>query len=401
MNHDNRTAIEPSLSISASGVTLEHEGLVLRFDAAGRLTTIYDGNHVYHRGVENTMCEKWWTDASIDETRVRIRRLRRVSASRRKQLLETAYDKASRCLRPILARREDEFCTAERESMRQVLRQSRKKLEQERRVVRSIYNPIGVLPPDQYKSVVLQAVTGCPYDCSFCTLYDDTDVRVRSIEEFDAHARAVKSFFGRGLQSCQTVFLGDADPLSAPQDVLIPMLKLVAQEFPVQYENGIYTFLTARTAANTSHEKLNLLAEHGIERVYIGVESGCEDVLKVLRKPQTLDEVVTGVSQVKAAGIDVGVIVLAGVGGHELATSHLTRTSELLETLPLDSHDIVYVSPLEEDATNDYREQLHAHSLSRIDEREIAAQAKRLRSRLAEGVSARVARYHVSEFVYF
>jgi radical SAM superfamily enzyme YgiQ (UPF0313 family) len=401
MNHDNRTAIEPSLSISATGVTLEHDELVLRFDAAGRLTTIYDGNHVYHRGVGNTMLEKWWTDAYVDETSVRIRRFRRVSASRRKQLLETAYDRASRCLRPILARREDEFCTAERESMRQVLRQSRKKLEKERRAVRSIYNPIGVLPPDQYKSVVLQAVTGCPYDCSFCTLYRDTDVRVRSIEEFDRHTQAVKSFFGRGLQSRRTVFLGDADPLSAPQDVLIPMLKLVAQEFPLQYENGIYTFLTARTAANTSHEKLNLLAEHGIERVYLGVESGCEDVLEVLRKPQTPDEVVTGVRKVKAAGIDVGVIVLAGVGGHELATSHLARTTELLETIPLDSHDIVYISPLEEDNTADYCEQLHERSLSRMGEWEIAAQAKRLRSRLAEKVPARVARYHVSEFIYF
>lgn len=401
MDDDNRTAIEPSLSISATGVTLEQDGLVLRFDAAGRLSTLYDGNHVYHRGVENTMLEKWWTNAYVDETRVRIRRFRRVSASRRNQLLETAYNKVSRCLRPILARREDEVCMAERESIRQVLRQSCKKLEKERRVVRSIYTPIGVLPPDQYKSVVIQAVTGCPYDCSFCTLYNDTDVRVRSIEEFDVHAQAVKSFFGRGLQSRRSVFLGDADPLAAPQEVLIPMLQLVAQKFPLQYENGVYAFLTARTAANMSRQKLNLLAEHGIERVYIGVESGCTDVLEVLRKPQTPDEVVTGVRQVKAAGIDVGVIVLAGVGGQELATSHLARTTELLETLPLDSHDIVYISPLEEDNTADYCEQLHERSLSRMGEREVAAQAKRLRLHLAEKIPGRVARYHVSEFVYF
>jgi molybdenum cofactor biosynthesis enzyme MoaA len=178
------------------------------------------------------------------------------------------------------------------------------------------------------------------------------------------------------------------------------MLKLVDQKFPVQSGNGIYAFLTAQTAANMSRKKLDCLADHYINRVYIGVESGCEAVLEVLRKPQTPSDVVEGVRQVKAAGIDVGVIVLAGVGGHELSNPHIERTIELVGSLPLDSNDIVYVSPLEEDDTANYREQLNKHSLSRMGFGKIAAQAQLLRSRLSKRVPARVTRYHVSEFVY-
>lgn len=396
-----REEIPPSVSVSAKGMTLEQNGLVLRFDAAGRITTLYDGDHIFHRGIDNSILEKWWSDAQTNGTHVRMRQSRRVSTSRRNELLDTAYDIASDCLPSILDERESDLRPAEWESIRRVLQQSPDALKAERQSVCSIYEPVGVLPPDQYKAIVLQAVTGCPYDCSFCTLYRDTDVNVRSVDEFEEHVAAVNSFFGRGVNSRRTVFLGDADPLAAPQDDLIRMLNVIARIFPSQHAAGVGTFLTARTAAHTPQHKLDMLAKHGIERVYIGVESGFEDILKLLRKPQTPDEVVTGIERVKAAGVDVGVIVLAGVGGHELADIHLARTRALIRTLPLDARDIVYVSPLAEAETADYRERLQERSLSRMDDGEIAAQAKRLRSLLDHTTAARVSRYNVSEFIYF
>lgn len=264
----------------------------------------------------------------------------------------------------------------------------------------SLYEPIGVLPPDQYRTVVVQTATGCPYDCSFCTLYG-TELDVRSVEEVETHLAELKSFFGRGLRSRRTVFLGDADPLAAPYETLRGTLQTIASELPTLHEGGVNAFLTARTAARLSPEKVEMLAAEGLDRVYIGVESGAESVLDVLRKPQTTEEVLEGVRRLKTAGIAVGVIVLAGVGGQELVTAHLEETSELISSLSLDANDIVYVSPLAEAETDDYSEQLRDRSLSELSETEIAAQTERLRSRLADQTPARVSRYHVADFVYF
>ena len=392
---------ELSLSVSSAGVTLEQRGIVFRFDAAGRLTRLYDGDHIYYRGLDNTLLEKWWTDTCTDRSSVRIRQSRHVETPRREYLLRTAYDTATYHLQPLLNERADDFQPAEQESIRRVFQHSPETLQREQQTVRSIYEPIGVLPPDQYKAIVLQSTIGCPYDCAFCTLYRDTELVVRSVADFKAHAIAVKSFFGRGLQSRRSVFLGSADPLAAPRKELIGMMDVIAREFPKQRANGVSAFLTVQTATRSSPRKLELLSANGLDRVYIGVESGAEEILELLRKPQTPDEAKTGIERVKAAGLDVGIIVLAGVGGREISDRHFTRTSEFLGTLPLDEEDIVYVSPLVVDETADYPERLRDRSLTPLSQLEITTQAKRLHSRLAEQLAARVSRYHISEFTYF
>ncbi|MFP4627328.1 MAG: radical SAM protein [Natronomonas sp.] len=269
----------------------------------------------------------------------------------------------------------------------------------EQRHFYSIYDPVSVLPPDQYGTVVLQAVTGCPFNCSFCTLYRTTDVTVRSIEAFEAHVEAVKSFFGRGLSSRRGVFVGDGNPLAVPEQ-LSGMLAVAARILPNQVERGVLAFGNVRTVANLSQQSLETLAEKGLERVAVGAESGSNTILELLRKPQTPGEIREGIDRLKSADIDVSVILLAGVGGSELAETHLSRTTELVASLPLDSDDIVYVSPLVRTYTADYADRLEVRCLSPLSDDEIALQATTLHSRLENETPARVARYTVSESIY-
>ncbi|WP_458208171.1 radical SAM protein [Haladaptatus sp. NG-SE-30] len=311
----------------------------------------------------------------------------------------TAYETATRYLRPLFDESSPNLSAAESESIRRVLDSSVDELDREKHHFESVFSPVGMLPPDQYRAIVLQAVTGCPYDCSFCTLYRDSEMKVRSIPEFEDHVAAVKSFFGRGLRSRRTVFLGDANPLAASEEMLTGILDVVARELPEQYEKGVHTFLNVRTAANTPVQKFETLANRGLEGVYFGVESGSSEVLDQLQKPQTPDEIVTGIERVKSAGIRTGVIVMAGVGGHELAGTHLSTTIDLIDRLPLDSHDIVYVSPLTVSGSDGSEQWLQQSNP--MDEIEIAAQTKRLTSALPEHTPARVSTYHVSDFTYF
>jgi hypothetical protein len=83
-----------------------------------------------------------------------------------------------------------------------------------------------------------------------------------------------------------------------------------------------------------------MLADRGLERVYVGVESGSEEVPNLLRKPQTQAKVMQGVERVTAAGVGVGIILLAGVGGRTLADTHVEATADLVGSLPLASPGI-------------------------------------------------------------
>ncbi len=53
-----------------------------------------------------------------------------------------------------------------------------------------VYSPIGILPPDQYLALVLQATVGCSFNtCTFCDLYHQP-FRIKTPDEFRQHLRA-------------------------------------------------------------------------------------------------------------------------------------------------------------------------------------------------------------------
>lgn len=116
MERYSREERAPSVSVTVEGMALEQSGLVFRFDAAGRVTTLYDGDHIFRRGIDNSTLEKRWSDVQTNGTHVRMRQSRRVSTSRRNELLDTAYGTASRCLPLVLDEGESDLRPTERES---------------------------------------------------------------------------------------------------------------------------------------------------------------------------------------------------------------------------------------------------------------------------------------------
>lgn len=409
-----RNALEGSpedanVSASNRGVTLEADGVVCRFDAAGRLTRLFDGDTVFQRGLNGTIVAKRWAESDPERESVRFRQTHRLAESTTDDLLEVAYRFAAVVLETTglpgpRFEAEGPAETVPEEpalaSVRRVLECSPTDLRRHADGFSSIYSPVSVLPPDGYGTVVLQPVLGCPYDCSFCTLYRDRDVTVRTPDAFESHTRAVRDYLGHGVHSRRGVFLGDADPLAAPHETVREYLRTIERELPGRHAEGVSAFCTARTAARHPRADLERLAERGLERVHVGVESGHERVLELLEKPQTPELVRNGVSNLKKAGLSVGAIVLAGAGGRRLAEEHATATIDLVASLDLDTRDVVYVSPLEVDPDSRYSCLAATHDLGAMTDVEVVLEAARLRDRVTRVTDARVAQYHVGEFVY-
>ena len=101
-------------------------------------------------------------------------------------------------------------------------------------------------------------------------------------------------------------------------------------------------------------EDYQALAERGLKRVYIGLESGHDPLLEFVRKPGRAPDAIETVQTIKAAGIKVGIIVLIGLGGERFAAGHVADTISVLNQMPLDAGDVLYFSDLVEEPGTPY-----------------------------------------------
>ncbi len=246
---------------------------------------------------------------------------------------------------------------------------------------RALYRDVAILPPDQYNAIVFQATEGCAYrGCLFCDFYRDRPFRAKTPEEFAAHVDAVVAFHGKTHRN--SIFLGEANALTLPHETLMEMLRILRARFDLP----ISSFVDAFT-------KQPDFASLGLSRVYVGMETGCDELLRWLRKPATEAGVTATVNAAKAAGLSVGVIVLLGAGGERFAEAHVRETVRVLNVLPLGKGDYIYLSPLVVKPGSAYDAPL-------LSPEQIREQEQAIRAGLYFSPKPYVARYELETFVY-
>jgi radical SAM superfamily enzyme YgiQ (UPF0313 family) len=251
---------------------------------------------------------------------------------------------------------------------------------------------------------VLQATEGCAFNtCTFCNFYRDRPFRIKTPEQLRLHAQAVKDFLGPGLSLRRTIFLGDANALIVPQPRLLALLDVVHSEFDVEKLGGIYAFLDGFSGEKKSPTDYAQLAERGVKRIYVGMESGSEKLLSFLKKPGRPADVIKAVQSMKAGGMAVGVIVLLGAGGKAYARDHVKDTISALNAINLDLDDLIYFSELVEHEGLDYTRDAFQESLQPLSPAERLAQGEQIEQSLrfsARRGTPHISRYDIREFVY-
>jgi radical SAM superfamily enzyme YgiQ (UPF0313 family) len=265
-----------------------------------------------------------------------------------------------------------------------------------------VYQPVGILPPDQYMAVVLQGTEGCSFNtCTFCSFYKDRPFRIKKPDEFRVHAEAVRDFLGAGLSLRRTIFLGDANALVVPTPKLLPLLDEVHAVYDVAALGGIYAFLDGFSGEKKSESDYRLLAQSGLIRVYVGLESGCDELLAFLKKPGKAEDSIQAVRAMKAAGVAVGVIVLLGAGGHTYADAHIRDTIAALNAMGLDGDDIIYFSELVVDDDLPYARDAYQAGLKPLSSQERIMQREMIEDGLRfAGQSPQISPYDIREFIY-
>jgi radical SAM superfamily enzyme YgiQ (UPF0313 family) len=265
----------------------------------------------------------------------------------------------------------------------------------------AVYSPVGILPPDQYLALVVQATEGCSFNtCTFCDLYHEK-FRAKSEDEFRAHLGGVLSYLGESVRlRSRGIFLGAANALALPMPRLVPIFEVLLEEADA-VRRGVAAFVDGFTGARKTEADYRLLSHFGLRRVYIGLESGHDPLLAFVRKPGEAAAAVETVRAIRAAGVSAGVIVMTGLGGDTYAEGHVRDTAGALNAMRLGAGDLLYFSDLVDVPQTAYPLLAAASGVRPLGADARAAQQAQIRASLRfDGAPPQMATYDIREFVY-
>jgi radical SAM superfamily enzyme YgiQ (UPF0313 family) len=190
------------------------------------------------------------------------------------------------------------------------------------------YQGMVIRPPSEADSYILQVTYGCSHNrCTFCGTYADKPFQVRPSEEVLEDIALAQSH----IPDTRRVFLADGNALTLDAKRLVTILDALAAAFPLLRRIGIYA--SARDILGKTDADLAMLQQRKVEIVYLGLESGSDEVLRGVAKGITAAEMVEAVHKLKRARIRASVIALLGLGGTELSLQHAEETGRVVSAM--------------------------------------------------------------------
>jgi radical SAM superfamily enzyme YgiQ (UPF0313 family) len=185
-----------------------------------------------------------------------------------------------------------------------------------------------IRPPSEAYSILLQVTVGCSHNkCTFCGTYKDKRFRIKD----DKIILSDILFAAKYMKRQDRVFLMDGDALIIPQKRLMWILDRIKEHLPWVRRVGAYA--NTKSIRMKSLEELVELKENGLGILYLGVESGDEEILKKVRKGTSAQNLINMGRKVKEAGMKLSVTVLLGIAGRERSLEHARATGELLTAM--------------------------------------------------------------------
>lgn len=320
--------------------------LVSSWDLSGRPYALVRASGTYRRGLDGRLLLK--REATAEGPRVR----RRLTAAEGAAVVEGARREARMALASLTAGDATPDTGEARRRLCGIVAMDAGALARDVARFLAASGPVGILPPDQYLSLVVRVTEGCSWNaCGFCTLYRDVPFRFKPEAELRLHIEALREYFGASLALRRSAFLGDANALCLDDERLLPLLRVVAAAFPGA---PLHSFVDAWTGRRRSAAAWRECRSLGLRRVYVGLETGDPGLHAWLGKPGTPADAVELCASLHDAGVALGVIVLLGAGGERFAEAHVSRTAALLSELRLRGNDLLYFSEYVPEAGREY-----------------------------------------------
>ena len=224
-----------------------------------------------------------------------------------------------------------------------------------------------IRPPNEARSLLLRLTRNCPWNqCLFCPVYKRDKFSLRTVDEIKQDIRSAKKMvddikalssklghdgavndavvsaifnqpgFNHQYRSIATwlyyrtdaCFLQDADNLIMKTKDLVAVLRFLKDQFPEI--KRVTTYSRSRTVIRKSIDSLKQIREAGLDRVHIGLETGYDPLLKLMKKGVTGAQHIEAGKRLLAADMEVSEYVMPGLGGQEMWRDHAVETARVL-----------------------------------------------------------------------
>lgn len=165
-------------------------------------------------------------------------------------------------------------------------------------------------PPMERSSFMLGVAVGCAYNrCTFCTLFKHLAYRELPLAQIEDELRRVHDLGG----APRSIFLGDGNAFGMAMPRLMSILSLIRKYFPsCEMVNMDATVTDIR---KKSDSELRELRDAGVRRLYLGIESGLDDVLAFIKKDHTKQQAEEQILRLHDADLSYNAHIMTGIAG--------------------------------------------------------------------------------------
>ncbi|MFW9950717.1 MAG: radical SAM protein, partial [Candidatus Thorarchaeota archaeon] len=192
-------------------------------------------------------------------------------------------------------------------------------------------NNILYRPPVEAYSLLIAVTGGCSWNrCRFCGMYKTRYYQpiqkygVLSLEDVlqQIDEAAVHNYHGF------PVFLAGGNPTSAPTDYLVKIIKYVREK--LKNVKRISCYAKSLDILKKTDQELKQLADAGLDIVYMGLESGSSNILRIMHKGTNAESMIKAGKKILKSGIKLSLYILIGLGGKQYSKEHITETAKVL-----------------------------------------------------------------------
>lgn len=186
-------------------------------------------------------------------------------------------------------------------------------------------------PPSEADSLIIQATLGCSNNtCTFCYSYKQKKFQIRPIKDILDDLLSAKQIYGNFVRK---LFIADGDALVMENKDLLEVLNFAYSIFPNLKRAGIYACAPNILNRENPLEELKELRKAGLKIIYLGIESGSDEILKDVHKKMTAEDMFQASKFILEAGIELSVTIIIGLGGKAKWRENAIETGKLLSRI--------------------------------------------------------------------